>query len=87
MLRKIIDGTSLEISRKDVFDVVSFSRVRNLQCSDCNSAIKITHHRYSFENVPNNSCLKKHILRKKCMLDQLPNKVRSAQFYEKSELL
>ena len=80
MLRKIIDGKSLEISREYVYEGVSFSKVTNLQCSDCNFAIKIAHHRYFFEYVPKTSCLKKHfekknILRKKTMVDQLLNKV------------
>ena len=61
--RKIIDCKSLEISQ--VYDGVSFNKVTNLQCSDCNFAIKITHYRYSFENVPNTSCLKKPYFEKK----------------------
>ena len=61
MLQKIVDGKSLEISRENVYDGVSFSKVTNLQCSDCNFAIKVTHHRYFFENVPNTSCVLKTI--------------------------
>ena len=76
MLRKIIDGKTLEIYQENVYDGVSFSKVTNLQCSDCNFAIKITHHRYFFENVPHTSCLKKPLAAsKKFMLDQLPSKV------------
>ena len=45
MLRKIIDGKNLEISRENVYEGVSFSKVTNRQCSDCNFAIKIAHHR------------------------------------------
>ena len=76
MLLKIIDGKSWEISQENVYDGVSFSKVTNLQCSNCNLAIKITHHRYFFENVPNTSCLKKpYFEKKKFILDQLPNKV------------
>ena len=65
MLRKIIDAKSLEISRENVYEGVSFSKVTNLQCSDCNFAIKMTHQRYFFENVPNTSCLKKQYFEKK----------------------
>ena len=65
MLRKIIDGKSLEISQENVYEGVSFSKVTNLQCSDCNFAIKIAHHRYFLEYVPNTSCLKKQYFKKK----------------------
>ena len=65
MLKKIIDGKSFEISQENVYDGGSFSKVTNLQCSDCNFSIKITHHRYFFENVPNTSYLEKPYLRKK----------------------
>ena len=61
MLRKIIDGKSLEISQENVYEGVSFSRVTNLQCSDCNFAIKIAHQKYCLEYVPKTSCLKKMI--------------------------
>ena len=57
--RKIIDGKSLEISQENVYDEVFFNKVTNLQCSDCNFAIKIIHFRYFFENVPNTKYLKK----------------------------
>ena len=63
--RKIIDGKSLEISQENVYDGVSFNKVTNLQCSDCNFAIKIIHYRYFFENVPNTSFLKKPYFNKK----------------------
>ena len=67
MLREIIDGKSLEISQENVYDAVSFSKVINLQCSDCNVAIKIAHHRFFFffEYVPKTSCLKKQYFEKK----------------------
>ena len=65
MLRKIIDGKSLEISQENVYEGVSFSKVTNLQCSDCNFAIKIAHHRYFLEYVPKTSCLKKYYFDKK----------------------
>ena len=67
MLRKIIDGKSLEISQENVYKGVSFSKVTNVQCSDCNFAIKIAHHRYFLEYVPKT--------RKKSMVGQLLNKV------------
>ena len=65
MLRKIIDGKSLEISQESVCEGVSFSKVTNLQCSDCNFAIKIAHHRYFLEYVPKTSCLKQQYFEKK----------------------
>ena len=65
MLRKIIDSKSLEISQENVYEGVSFSKVTNLQCSDCNFAIKIAHHRCYTEYVPKTSCLKKQYFEKK----------------------
>ena len=65
MLRKIIDGKSLESSRKNLYEGVSFSKVANLQCSDCNFAIKIAHDRYFLEYVSKTSCLKKQYFEKK----------------------
>ena len=75
MLRKIIYGKSLEISQENAYEGVSFSKVTNLQCSDCNFAIKIAHYRYFLEYVPKTSCLKKQYFEKKSMVDQLLNKV------------
>ena len=65
MLPKIIDGKSLEISQENVYEGVPFSKVTNLQCSDCNFTIKIAHHRYFLEYVPKTSCLKKQYFEKK----------------------
>ena len=65
MLRKVIDGKSFEISQENVYEGVSFSKVTNLQCSDCNFAIKIAPHRYFLEYVPKTSCLKKQYFEKK----------------------
>ena len=65
VLRKIIDGKSLEISRENVYEEVSFSKVTNLQCSDCNFAIKIAYHRYILSYVPKTSCFKKQYFEKK----------------------
>ena len=65
MLRKKIDSKSLEISQENVREGVSFSKVTNLQYSDCNFAIKIAHRRYFLEYVPKTSCLKKQYFEKK----------------------
>ena len=65
MLRKIIDGNSLGISQKNVYDGASFSKVTNLQCSDCNFAI----------NMCQKLAVLKNIFRKKSMVDHLLNKV------------
>ena len=65
MLRRIIDGRSLEISQKNVYEEVPFSKVTNLQCSDCIFAIKITHHRCFLEYVPETSCIKKQYFEKR----------------------
>ena len=59
MLRKIIDGKSLEMSQENAYEGVSFSKVTNRQCSDCNFAVKIAHHRYFLEYVTKTTCLKK----------------------------
>ena len=40
---------SLEIFQENVYDGVSFNKVTNLECSDCNFAMKITHYRYSLK--------------------------------------
>ena len=65
MLRKMIDGKSLEMSQENIYEEVSFSKVTSPQCSDCNFAIKIDHHRYFLEYVPKTSCLKKQYFEKK----------------------
>ena len=85
MLRKITDDNSLEISQENVYEGISFRKVTNLQCSNCNFAMKIAHHRYFLEYVPKTSCLKKHfekknIFRKKTTVDQLLNKVATLQY-------
>ena len=73
MVRKKIEGKSLEIFQKNVYEGVQYSE--NLQCSDCNFAIKIAHHRYFLEYEPKTSYLKKQYFEKKSMVDQLLNKV------------
>ena len=60
MLGKITDCESLEISQENFYDEVSFSKVTNLQCLDCNFSIKRTHHRFFLEYVPKTSCLKRN---------------------------
>ena len=75
MLRKIIDAKSLEISRENVYEGVSFSKVTNLQCSDCNFAIKMTLKDTFLKMYRTLAVLKNNILRKKSMVDQLLNKV------------
>ena len=75
MLRKIIDCESLEISQENVYDGVSFSKVKSLLHSDYNFTIKRTYHRFILQCVPKASCLEKNILRKKSILDQRLNKV------------
>ena len=68
MLRKIIDDNSLKISQENVYEGASFSKVTNLQCSDCNYVIKIAYHRYFLEYVPKTSSLKKQYFDKKVYL-------------------
>ena len=82
MLWKINDCESLEISQENFYDGVSFSKNTNLQCSDCNLAIKRTHHRFFLEYPPKSSCLKKIKKRKsllcekkESMMDQRLNKI------------
>ena len=74
MLGEIANCESSEISQQNFYDEVSFSKVTTLQCSDCNFAIKRSHHSFFLEYVPKTSCLKKNkkslFLRKKPMMDQ-----------------
>ena len=51
-----------------------------LQCSDCNFAIKRTHHRLFLEYVLKTSCFKNNILRKKSTVDQRLNKAADLQY-------
>ena len=64
MLWKTTDSESLEISQENFYDGVSFSKNTNLQCSDCNFAIKRTHQGLFLEYLPKTSCLKKNEKRK-----------------------
>ena len=73
MLRKITDCKSLKISQKNYM-------MEFLQCSDCNFAIKGTHHRLFLEYVLKTSCFKKNILRKKSTVDQRLNKAADLQY-------
>ena len=59
ILRKITDCKSLENSQGNFYVGVSFSKVINLQFSDCSFAIKNIHHRFFSGYVPKTSCLKK----------------------------
>ena len=70
-------GKSLEISQEKFYDGVSFSKVTNLKCSDCNFAIEITHHRYFWNMYLKLDVLKKIFLRKKSMMDALLIKLQS----------
>ena len=93
MLRKITDDKSLEISQENAYEGISFRKVTNLQCSDCNFVIKIVIIKIVIENVvikiviinfleyvPKTSCLKKQYFEKKSMADQLLNKVATLQY-------
>ena len=53
-----------------------FSKVVCLQCPDCNSSIKRLHHRFFLHYVSKSSCLKKNILRKKLMMENVLIKLR-----------
>ena len=70
MLRKIIDCESLETSQENVYDGVSFSKVKSLPRSDYNFTIKRTYHTFILEYVPKASFFQKNILRKKTMVGQ-----------------
>ena len=48
MLRKVIDCESLDVSQENVHVGVYFSKVKILQCGDCNSSTKRLHHRFVF---------------------------------------
>ena len=75
MLGKVIDCESLEVSQENVYDRVSFTKVKTLTSSDRNFTLKRTNDRFILEYVPKASCYKKNILRKKSMVDQCLNKV------------
>ena len=64
MLWEITDRERLEFSQENFYDGVSFSKNTNLQRSDCNFAIKRTHHRFFLEYLQKSSCLKKNKKRK-----------------------
>ena len=64
MLRKITDAKGLKISQENVCEGVSFSKVTNVQSSDCKFAIKTVHNRYFLEYVAKTSCLKKQYFEK-----------------------
>ena len=66
-VRENTDCESLRISQENFYDRVSFSKVTNLQCSDCNFAIKRTHHRLFLEYVPKTIYFKKN-KKRNCLL-------------------
>ena len=53
-----------------------FSQVVCLQCPDCNSSIKRLHHRFFPQYMSKSSCLKKNILRKNSMMENVLIKLR-----------
>ena len=59
--------------RKNIYDGVYFRKVKNLHCTECNSAIYGLHHIKCLEHVPKISCLEKNILTKKSMVYQSSN--------------
>ena len=59
MLWKINDCESLEISQENFYDGISFYKNTNLQCSDCNFAIKRTHQGFFLEYLQKTNCLKR----------------------------
>ena len=74
-LRKI--NKSLEFFRKA--SMMQFlSKVECLQCPDCNFSIERLHHRFFPQYVSKSSCLKKNILRKKSMMENVLIKLRPA---------
>ena len=58
MLRKIIDGKSLEIFQENVYEGVFSAKLQTF-------AINIAHYRYFWEYVPKTSCLKKQYFERK----------------------
>ena len=59
MLRKIIDCESFETSQENVYDGVSFSKVKSQLRSDYNFTIKRTYYRFILEYIPKARCLKR----------------------------
>ena len=53
-----------------------FTKISSLQCPNCNSSIKRLHHRFFPQDVSKSSCLKKNILRKKSMIENVLIKLR-----------
>ena len=94
-IKKIIDCKSLENSRGNLNDGVSFSKVINLQFSGCNFAMKRIHHRF-FWKMYRKLAVKKNkksiFLRKKSIVDQRLNKAAALwyttlNFIKKTELM
>ena len=70
MLWKINDCESLEISQENFYDGISFYKNTNLQCSDCNFAIKRTHQGFFLEYLQKTNCLKKNKKRKSLLFEK-----------------
>ena len=51
---------------------LSFSKVTNLQCSDCNLTLKTAYRRFFLEYVLKTSGLKKYFIRNKVYDGQVP---------------
>ena len=70
----------MPISQENLYNRVSFNIVSNVECSDCNFAIKITHGRFfseqteNYRNFGKNKKEKKPFLRKIFLMDQPLNK-------------
>ena len=56
--------------RKNIYDGVYFRKIKNLHCTECNTAICRLHHRKFLEQVPKICCLEKNIFTKKSILYQ-----------------
>ena len=56
--------------RKNFYDGVYFRNIKNLYCTDCNSAIYGLHHRKLLEQARKMCCLQKNILTKNSMVYQ-----------------
>ena len=80
MLRKIIADKSQEISQEKFYDEVSFSKVTNLKCSDCNFATEITHHWYFWNMYLKLDVLKKQNFEEKVYGGRASNKIATLQY-------
>ena len=51
--------------RRNIYDEIYFRKVKNMYCTDCNSAIYGLYHRKCLKQVPKICCLEKNILAKR----------------------